>query len=144
MRFSPTPRHSWRSSRLEPRVRQLLSSANAAPTLTVQVKQNKRQRSSDAVKKKKKSVLAVNTGGRRLCKQAWFLMAESVSRRTVCGQSLPVRIPPPPPPPSPRTQLWFPPVVETSLQKETCMSAVKTMYTSKSLLSPGRMFDQVR
>lgn len=67
----PDPMWPSVSIRLEPPVCQLLSSANVALTLTVQVKQNKRPRSLDVVKQK--CVLAVNTGGRRLCKQAWFL-----------------------------------------------------------------------
>lgn len=65
------PTWSAVSIRPEPPLCQLLSSADVAPTLTVQVKQNKRPRSLDVVKQK--CVLAVNTGGRRLCKQAWFL-----------------------------------------------------------------------
>lgn len=68
---------------------QLLSSANVPPlhpTLTVQVRQNKRSKSLVAVKQK--CVLAVNTVGRRLCKQA-----ELVLRRTNCGRPFPVGIP---------------------------------------------------
>lgn len=56
------------------------------PTLTVQVRQNKRPKSLVAVKQK--CVLAVNTVGRRLCKQA-----ELVLRRTDCGRPFPVGIP---------------------------------------------------
>lgn len=56
------------------------------PTLAVQVKPNKRPRGLDAVKQK--CVLAVNTVGRRLCKQA-----ELVLRRTDCGRPFPVRVP---------------------------------------------------
>lgn len=56
------------------------------PTLTVQVKQNKPLRSLDAVKQK--CARAVNTVGRRLCKQA-----DLVLRRTVCGRPFPVRAP---------------------------------------------------
>lgn len=56
------------------------------PTLTVQAKQNKRPKSLDAVKQK--CVLAVNTVGRRLCKQV-----ELVLRRTDCGWPFPVWIP---------------------------------------------------
>lgn len=67
----PDPTWPAVSIRPEPPLRQLLSSADVAPTLTVQVKQNKRPRSLDVVKQK--CVLAVNTGGRLLCKQAWFL-----------------------------------------------------------------------
>lgn len=56
------------------------------PTLTVQVKQNKPLRSLDAVKQK--CALAVNTVGRRLCKQAQLVL-----RRTVCGRPFPVWVP---------------------------------------------------
>lgn len=63
-------------------VRLLLS----LPTLTVQVKQNKPLRSLDAVKQK--CARAVNTVGRRLCKQA-----DLVLRRTVCGRPFPVWVP---------------------------------------------------
>lgn len=85
---TPTPRIVFKPQNSDLCFISLASPATLIPppTLTVQVKQNKPLRSLDAVKQK--CARAVNTVGRRLCKQA-----DLVLRRTVCGRPFPVWVP---------------------------------------------------